>query len=328
MTAEQLYPPFPPALLEAIDRAREVIVVGHANPDGDCIFSELAMKEILTSLGKSVTLANEGPFDRDEIKAYEGEFTATIPDDLIARRPLVVIVDCSTPDRPGELMRPLMDLETIVLDHHSSGSPFAKEGMGYIQPASVSTTMIVDALRRHLNVPLTGRLARCLYKGFATDTGFFHFINAEVGGETLRRVAAFVDEGVSPYELYDEMHDGRPLSYFKALAALMDRVVSLKDGALLYTWQGIDEEIEGKPADDIYAQLLQVAGVKAVLFFKEKEGHVDVGMRSKRDSGLDIGAFAAAHGGGGHRYAAGARIDGSLDDVMRRTVEDLIPLLD
>ena len=155
------------------------------------------------------------------------------------------------------------------------------------------------------------------------QAGFYHFINEKVGGETLRRVSHLVDQGISPYIVYDEMHDGRNLSYFKMVASLIDRVNSAYDGRLLYTYQKASDEVEGKPADDIYAQLLQVKGVKVVLFFKEKDGYVEIGMRSKNLSGIDIGSFAASLGGGGHKYAAGAKSDGKLDEVIKTTISKL-----
>ena len=326
-TSEMVYTPFSMDILTAIRAAEDIVVIGHSNPDGDCVFSQLALSRVLTSLGKHVTLLNEGPFARDEIARFENMFLTEAPSSLVERNPLVIVVDCSTIDRPGKVIEPFASCRMVVLDHHSSGEPFTDSSLMYIQPLSVSTTLIVDALREALAVPLDQTTASYIYKGFVTDTGFFHFISDKVGGETLRRVSHLVDHGVSPYCVYDEMHDGKSLSYFKGVASLVDRVQSRYDGALLYTWQTDDDGFEGKPADDIYAQLLQVEGVRVVLFFKQKEDEVDIGMRSKNGSGIDIGAFASSHGGGGHRYAAGAKVKGGLDDVIRNTIEDLRSVL-
>ena len=327
MTSE-LYPGIPSGILDAIKAAGDVVVIGHSNPDGDCIHSQLATANILTRLGKKVTLLNDGPFARNEVKALEPLFKKNCPAGVLEKTPLVIVVDCSTPDRPGECIRPLLGHETIVLDHHSAGVPFTDPGLTYIVPASVSTTMIIDVLREALGLPLDRDFADHVYRGFATDTGFFHFINERNGEETLRRIAAIVGQGISPYDVFDEMHDGRPLAYFKAVASFIDRVESYKEGRILLTWQGKAEVVDGKPADDIYAQLLQVAGVKVVVFLKEREGFVECGLRSKNGSGIDIGAYAATLGGGGHRYAAGAQVDGSLDDVKALVIEGIGQLVD
>ena len=66
-----------------------------------------------------------------------------------------------------------------------------------------------------------------------------------------------------------------------------------------------------------------MTGVRVVLFFKEKDGYVEIGMRSKNLSGIDIGSFAASLGGGGHKYAAGAKTEGKLEDVIEMTITKL-----
>ena len=307
---DQIYTPISQSILDAVREAEEIVVIGHSSPDGDCIFSQLACRRIFTQLGKSVTLLNEGPFTRDEIMAYEKEFLTAVPEGLAERRPLVVVVDCSTFDRPGSVILPFRGAKTVVFDHHSSGEQFTSPELMYIKSASVSTSLIIDHLRESLSVELDYELALYIYKGFATDTGFFHFLSERNGGETLRRVSHLVDQGVSPYVIYDEMHDRSAFS-----------------GRLLYTYQKEDDVVEGKPADDVYSQLLQVSGVRVVLFFKEKDGFVEIGMRSKNKSGIDIGAFASAHGGGGHMYAAGAMVKGRLDEVMDLVIRDLSSLL-
>lgn len=313
----ELYSPIPQRIIDELRKAETVAVIGHENPDGDCIFSSLALALLLRMLGKRVELFNQGPFNRDEINSLSSLFSNRVDDDFLALNPLVCVVDCSTADRPGEIFKPFSSCTKIVFDHHSSGESFTDDDLMYIKSASVSTTMIIDHLRRTLGLPLTPQLADCIYRGFATDTGFFHFLNEKVGGETLRRVADLVDQGVSPYSVFDEMHDGKKLDYFRFVSMLVQRTESVLSGQILYTWQKKDEKVSGKPADDIYSQLLQVEGVRIVFFFKEKEDHVEIGMRSKQKCGIDIGAFASTLGGGGHRFAAGAREEGSLESVIQ-----------
>lgn len=315
-----IFPEISDRILDAIRKHDEVVVIGHRNPDGDCIFSSLALALMLERIGKKVTLLNQGEFRNNDTRAYEKYFLKSVPEDLVSRKPLVAVVDCSTADRPGEIFTALSQLETVVFDHHSSGEPFAAEGMSYIVPASTSTTLILDKLRRTLGIPLDNKLAEYLYKGFATDSGFFHFINEKTGGEVLRIVADFVDAGVSPYIVFDELHDGKSLDYFTTVGTLLKRTRQAFDGQILYTYIEKDRETDGRPGDVIYANLLQVSGVRIVFFFKELEDSVEIGMRSKNLSGIDIGAFAGSLGGGGHKYAAGATRPGTLDEVMASTI--------
>ena len=146
------------------------------------------------------------------LRLLEGEFSAEADKSFIERDPLVIILDCSTEDRPGTPFIPLKGLKRIVIDHHSSGVPFAEDGMSYIVPESPSTTLLVDTVRIALGVELTERMAGYLYRGFATDTGFYHFLTERTAPESLRKAAAFTEAGVSPYDVYDEMQDGRKLN--------------------------------------------------------------------------------------------------------------------
>ena len=309
MASEKIYTPFPAALLDAVRSADEAVVIGHSNPDGDCIFSQLACGRLLGHLGKKVTLLNQGPFQRDEIRAYEDRFLSEVPEGLALRKPLVIVVDCSTFDRPGQVIRPFSQSRIIVLDHHSAGERFTSEDLMYIRPQSVSTSLIVDHLREELGVPLDAEMADYIYRGFATDTGFFHFISEAVGAETLERVAGLVAQGVSPYAVYDEMHDGRALEDIRNTALITAASRSELGGRLITAYQGSDMK-NARLSDGVYASLLTAAGVKAVVFIKDKGDALEIGFRSKNRSGIDVGAIAAELGGGGHSRAAGATITG------------------
>ena len=307
--ASSIFPPCDPRLIRAIREADSAAVIAHRNPDGDALYSSLAMAAVIRRLGKKAVLLNEGPFARDDIRMLEGLFSKEAAPESLGSNPLVIILDCSTPDRPGTPFAALQDLPRIVIDHHSAGIPFTEEGMSYIVPDSPSTTLLVDKVREELGVPLDKEIADFLYRGFATDTGFFHYITDRTAPESLMRVAAFTAEGVSPYDVYDEMHDGRALEDIRNTALITAASRSELGGRLITAYQGSDMK-NARLSDGVYASLLTAAGVKAVVFIKDKGGALEIGFRSKNRSGIDVGAIAAELGGGGHSRAAGATITG------------------
>ena len=97
-----------------------VVILGHKEPDGDCVASQMAVGTLLAALGKNCTLHSAGPFDRPEISEFVDRFSAAIPADRPAGT-AVIIVDCSTPDRTGSLGSMIGDLPCLVIDHHSAG---------------------------------------------------------------------------------------------------------------------------------------------------------------------------------------------------------------
>lgn len=318
-----IFPPCDIRLIKAIEGASSVIVIAHRNPDGDALYSSLAMERILEKLGKDVMLLNEGPFLRDDIKSLEPRFRTEADSAFIKKNPLVIVLDCSTPDRPGEPFKAIMDLERIVIDHHSSGIPFTKDGMSYIVPESPSTTMLVDVIRENLGVRLDREISEYLYKGFATDTGFFHFLSAKAAHDCLIRVAAFAAEGVSPYEVYDEMHDGRKLQDIKDTASIIMNAETALDGQLIVCYQP-SSIMSARLSDGVYASLLEAENVKAIVFIKDKENALEIGFRSKNGSSVDVGHIAASLGGGGHSRAAGATITGYTPETAKEMLISLV----
>ncbi len=323
------YPPIEDEILSVLKHREEFIIIGHVSPDGDCISSQMAMKALLLKMGKTVHLANAGPFDRSEIAHLRADFLNHIDEELYKRNPVVVVVDCSARERLGHLGSEIEGLTTVIFDHHSSGEQFGT--YRYIVPRSVSTTLIIMHLFKTLDIAITEEIAEHLFFGFATDSGFFKFINS-YRGETLRMAAELVDLGVSPNMMNTKMTGGKNLSYVKYLGKLIDRSESHFEGKLMTSTSFLSDNGQfittDKPSDALYSMLLSIQGVQVVLFFKQlSEDATEVGFRASHESHIDVGALAERFGGGGHKKAAGATVKQPLEVVQKnllKAVEDLI----
>jgi phosphoesterase RecJ-like protein len=64
----------------------------------------------------------------------------------------------------------------------------------------------------------------------------------------------------------------------------------------------------------------------ALLFCEQPRGGVKVSFRSR--SRIDVARIAERHGGGGHRLAAGAILETTLDDARNRVLADVRAALD
>ncbi|MDC7229738.1 MAG: DHH family phosphoesterase [Sphaerochaetaceae bacterium] len=323
------YPPIDEEILALLRDREEFVVIGHVSPDGDCLSSQMAMNSLLLKMGKTVHMANAGPFDRSEISHLRSDFLNHIDDELKQRDPLIVVVDCSSPERIGHLAEEIEGLTTVVFDHHSSGEQFGT--YRYIVPRSVSTTLIIMQLYKALDVEISQEIAEHLFFGFATDSGFFRFINA-YRGETLRLAAELVDLGVSPNVMNDRMTGGKSFGYIKYLGKLIDRSESLFDGKVMISSSCLEDSKQfittDKPSDSLYTMLLSVQGVEVVLFFKELEGErTEVGFRSSHQSSINVGALAESFGGGGHKKAAGATVNKPIKETRKLLLEAVEKML-
>lgn len=308
---EKLFPTISERIAEAIMDNNVFAVMSHTTPDGDAVYSCLAMKRILEKLGKKVYLFSDGPFKRRELVQHEHKFSSAVGENVNAENPVLIILDCSTEDRPGNVYQMLKNKkEVIVLDHHSSGEKFYDEELGYIVPESPSTTLLVDQLRRRLGVSLDKEMAEYLLTGFMTDTGFFHFLSPKQAASALHSVADFAEAGASIYELYDRMHDGRRYEDIKVVGHMLENAESYYDGKLIIAYELKEYETEERPGDSVYRNMLEVGSVQAVVLIKEKEGAVEFGFRAKNNAAIDVGKIARSLGGGGHVLASGATVEG------------------
>ena len=319
----------PPAeIRQFIESHSRFIILGHREPDGDCVASQLACGALLKALGREASLHSVGPFDRPEIEQFADAFSATIPEETLhAAGTAVVIVDCSTPDRTGALGACVDGLPCLVIDHHSSGEHFGS--LRCVDPAAASTTMLVFSLFESLGVLPSPEQARLLLFGLCTDTGFFRHLGPG-SVEAFRVIARLVELGTTTAEVFQMVYGRRELPSRKLLARMLERTESLCGDALLLTWQTLEDRRMvpryQRGEDDLYRLLQTVRGNQVVVFIREEsEGTFSVGLRST--ASIDVGAVAASFGGGGHRQAAGFDTPGPLGAIREAMVNTFTPLL-
>jgi bifunctional oligoribonuclease and PAP phosphatase NrnA len=309
-----------------IARHSAFAVLGHREPDGDCVSSQLGMAALLRALGKTASLYSAGPFDRPEIAVYADSFSAVMNGTAEPGR-AVIILDCSTPDRTGPLGAAIGDQPCLVIDHHSSGEHFGTAR--FVEPAAPSTTMLVYRLFDEAGMVPDAETARLLLFGLCTDTGFFRHLSVN-GAETFRAVARLAEGGTSTAEVYMMVYGRRELASRKLLAEMLTRVESHWGDRLLLTWQTREDRarlaVTQRGEDEVYRLLQTVAGnVVVALIKEEQDGGFSVGLRSS--SSLDVGAIAASFGGGGHKQASGFDIAGTLESVKQTVIGSFASLL-
>ena len=300
----------PDAVMDFLGGGHSFVLVGHEEPDGDCVASQLALASYLRRRGANTYLCSVGPFNRPEIAEYADRFSAAIPSPAIDDKGAAVVLDCSTAERTGGLAGAIATLPALVVDHHSSGTEFGD--LRFVEPGSPSTALLVQLIIER-NDRLTTDEAQLLMFGMCTDTGFFRHLDATsaaVFAATSRLVAA----GADPRTTYERIYGNRSFERRKLLGRQLERAEWLAPG-VLYTHQtvadldALSEQARGD--DDLYMLLRAVAGADVVAFAREeRSGGCSVSLRSA--ASVDVGAVALQLGGGGHRQAAGFSWPGSL----------------
>jgi phosphoesterase RecJ-like protein len=323
--------PVPPELVSFIRTGSSFIVAGHKEPDGDCVGSQLALCSVLRRLGKEAIPCSAGPFRRTEIMPYADRF-APVPPDRTGMR--VIVVDCSAPDRTGDLAPLLEGLPAATIDHHAVASSGISAGMKaagaggtvnagtaspvFLDPGAPSTTALVVRLVTALGLEPDPEEAELLLFGLCTDTGFFRHVD-EDGAETFDIAADLIRAGASPKRVFQAIHGGKSLNSRILLGTILSRAESRFGGRLILSREEHEDlrrfGPESRDSDSLYQILQSVTGVEAIVIIRqESPENCSIGFRS-RDQ-VDVAALAAAFGGGGHKNAAGATVPGRIDSLM------------
>ena len=305
-------------LLDFLQGGKSFLIAGHLEPDGDCIGSQLALASVLQRMGKETVLCSPGPFKRTEIKKFESLFT-TKPQPKEGDR--LILLDCSSLERTGDLEALLKGLPTGLIDHHETGNLNNKNSlMGgplYIDVKAPSTTYLVLKIIEGLGLVPTVNEAEYIFFGLCTDTGFFRHVDS-TGENTFLAAAKLIAYGANPKAAFADIHGGKSLDSRKLLGHILIRSESFFDGKLILSSEKLEETklygLEGRDSDSLYQLLQSVDGVEALVVIRQESPEFcTVGFRS-RDS-LDVGKIAQSLGGGGHKNAAGLKINGNIDQI-------------
>ena len=309
----------PVELVQFISSGEKFIVAGHKEPDGDCVGSQLALCSALRRLGKAAVPCSAGPFKRTEVMPYEGRFSAA-PNAAEKDGARVILLDCSTLERSGDLARHLEGLPMAVIDHHATGDHGASSPQApiFLDAAAPSTTCLILALIEAAGLGPSKEEAEFLLFGLCTDTGFFRHLDSG-GSDTFLAAAKLARAGASPKEAFQAINGGKRLDSRRLLGHILSRAEALFDGRLIVSFEtGEDAERFGlvsRDSDALYQLLQSVAGVEAIAIVRqESPGNCTVGLRSK--DRIDVAALAASFGGGGHKNAAGFSMDGTVSLIM------------
>ena len=284
-------------------------ILGHKEPDGDCVGSQLALASFLERRGKKTICLSAGPFNRTEISSY-ASFFAEKAQAPVAGNAAAVVVDCSSMARAGTAAEGLEDLPVAFIDHHAAGE--ACGTARFVVPSAPAVTCLVQGIIEAMGDIPTPREAELLLFGLCTDTGFFRHMD-ERSAEAFAMTARLVDAGASPKKAFGMMNGGKPFESRILMGELLVRAQRLYGGKLIVTWMGLQDHekygLMGRDSDMLYQLIMTVEGVEAaVVIRQEKPGECTVGFRSREL--VDVSSIAASFGGGGHRLAAGLHIYG------------------
>jgi phosphoesterase RecJ-like protein len=304
---------------KVIDAAETVTLLCHINPDGDALGSMLGMHHALRAAGRTSTASFPEPFViAPHYRDLPGLELLTPPADLPAASSVVVTFDCGALGRLGGL-RPVAESadELIVVDHHVSNERYGS--INVIDPRAAASGVVVRDLMRVLGLPMTREAAFCLYTALVCDTGRFQYETTTP--EVFALAGELVEWELPIAQISRTLFEEHSFAYLALLGEALAGMPLVRDQS--FVWAAVTqdqlrrhgvtmEEVEG--LIDIVRRTAE-ADVACVVK-EDVDGTVRVSLRSV--GATDVQRVAAAHGGGGHRFAAGFTSDVGIDATIER----------
>ena len=312
---------------EIIKSNDRFLLTSHVRPDCDALGSELGMAGVLEQLGKEVLIVNSDATPPNIAFIDPQKKIKQLGEDIsveqLADIQVLIVLDTSAWIQLGRMDEVVKTTKAkkLIVDHHVS-----EDDLGAISfkntNAEAAGRLVVEAADA-LGVKLTPEIARPLFAALATDTGWYRF--SSVHGDTYKLASRLVDAGASPAEIYGQLYEQETLPRTLLKGVVLSRIESECDGRFVHTYarQSDFEKVNALPSDteNLVNQALAISGTDVAIFLVEQpSGSVKCSFRS-RNTAFDCSQVASKFGGGGHRAAAGATLDGPFESARDRLLQ-------
>ena len=289
-------------------------ILTHVRPDGDTMGSASALCVGLRQLGKNAhLLRNEGA------SPFLDKCQLGLTKDWPEEGDTLVTVDVASPNMLPEQWKVLQDRIGLRLDHHGTATSFTPEEL--VDPTAAACGEIVYDVLMAMGSEMTKEIAWRLYIAISTDTGCFRYANTTAA--TYRVAAACAETGAELYPITQELFDTTSISELKLQNWMVDHAVFLCGGkaAVCAIPPELEQSVSKEDLEGISGFLRSIEGVKISATIRKTETGCKMSVRAI--PGFDAAAVCKKFGGGGHKGAAGASLELSMDEAVRAAAEAL-----
>lgn len=311
--------------IKLINDAKNIVIIQAENPDGDSLGSALALEEILSDIGKKVSLycPVEIPKYMRYIKGWD-----RVNIDFDTNTDLAIIVDTTADilltkvlESPG--VRHYLETHPVLaIDHHASDANLSFDHTALLGEA-VATAEIIFDLANQASWKVNAQAAENLMIAIMSDS--LGLTVQSVSPKTFYTVGQLTELGASNYEIEQRRREYMKKSpeILKYKGQLLERIEYYLDGKMAFVhipWEEIQTYSDQyNPSMLVLDEIRLVEGVDLGIAIKT---YPDGKLTGKIRSNVPISAQIAGYfGGGGHEFAAGFRIYETLDKTMPELVE-------
>lgn len=307
-----------------IKRSRRIAIVGHVNPDGDCIGSCTALLQAIRKSGRVCHMYLDAPVPKYIAYLMHSDYLSDDGGDY----DLCIALDCADRSRIADGKGIFENTpKTASIDHHITNTHFAD--VNYVDAkASATGEIIYIFLTKYFKTKLDKDICSSVYSAISSDTGNFKFANTT--SRTHIIASKLIEYGIDVAEMNRQIFDTHSLSQLALMGEFSSSLKSHFDGKVIVgklTWEMVEKHgLSFEDTDYLVSVPRSVEGCEVGVFMKVKsENEIKVSLRSNGDA--DVANVASHFGGGGHVRASGATFtcsyDEALDSVLKKIAEEL-----
>jgi len=314
------------ALLELINESSNVIIMGHHNPDMDCLGAAIGMYSTIRSLNKECYIVMDEPHDAvqymldrlDDDDNYKNTFiNINAVKNIKNDKSLLILVDVH--NESYVLSMEVVDYfsRIVIIDHHRKTKDFIQGTMlSYVETYASSTSELITELIQYMveKPKLREVEAVALLAGICLDTKNFCFktgVRTFEAAAFLRRLGA---DTVDVKRIFSEALD------IYITRADIIKTAKVKSGiAVAKCPPEISNSVLPAQAAD---ELLNITGIQASFVIAKIEEGTYISGRSLGE--INVQVILEYLGGGGHLTMAAARIKDSNQDEAEELLNDAI----
>ena len=308
-------------LLDLIKESNKILIMGHANPDIDCLGSALGLYSVINSLGKECyiiledintsikTLMNK--IKEEEI--YNGVFiNSNKAMEKMDEDSLLIIVDVHSKGHVQNMKVVDKSKKLVIIDHHRKSTNYIEGALlSYTEPYASSTSELVTEIIQYMVEKPTLKIieAEALLAGICVDTKNFYF---KTGVRTFEAASFLKGLGADTIDVKKLLSDDLN-THLKKYEIL--KTVDVKDNiAIAICPEDIQDTLLAAQAAD---ELINIIGIYTSFVLIRVEKNIYISGRSLGD--INVQLILESLGGGGHMTMAGAKLkDMTIEEALKK----------
>lgn len=304
--------------IKKTEQSQNIALFCHISPDGDTVASALALKFALEKQNKNVTIFCDDKISK-KLEWLDGASCLTDENMSAKLFDTAIAIDCADFTRLGQKAKIFERIKTtIAIDHHKTFEKFAD--LCIVDPKASATGEIMFEILDKANL-VDNTIAKLIFAAIVSDNGCFSFNSTTKFSHEI--ASKLYDYDFSPSDVIYNINKKRSIEIFNLKQRVLSKCKFYTENKIaIITFKEEDfvaTNTVSSGTDGIISELIDIDSVEiAISMSQASEYSYKVSIRSKN---VDASDCARQFGGGGHKNAAGCRINGHYEDIVEKLLK-------